>query len=164
MCDCSTLSDHDTHAQPAGGCGCGGEEKSSGGCGCGGAEEQLGGCGCGGSEAQPSAFDFGQRFSLDSSASESTATDPFPLAGGSAVKVCLTIFSQSGAASLDVAVLGTLDGDNFFAVTTQTITAGVGYHSFSVSGLTWRELRIGARAYSGSVPIVFSLYAFTSCA
>ncbi|KAF0241703.1 MAG: hypothetical protein FD180_4297 [Planctomycetota bacterium] len=156
MANTQAMNGHETHAQ--GGCGCGGQEKSGGSCGCGCDKKSK----AGGGEPPPSGFDFGQRFSLDSAAEDSTATDPFPLAGGSAVKVCVTIFSQAGAASLDVVVLGLL-GDNRFTVTTQTITGGVGYYSFSVTGLVWSELCIGARAYSGSVPIVFSIYAYTSC-
>lgn len=155
-CGCET--------KPMQGTGSSGGDASHGDCGCGGHEKKQGGCGCGGAKAgTPQGFDFGQRFCLDSSVDDSTATDPIPMGGGSAIEVCLTIFSQSGAASLDVVVLGAVL-ENFHTVTTQTITGGVGYYSFSVTGLVWNEFKLGLRAHSGSIPVVFSLYAFVSCA
>lgn len=121
-------------------------------------------CGHEQSAAKSNSFDFGQRFALDAAGDESTATDPFPLAGGSAAEICATIFTQAGAASLDVVLLGATDGDNFVAIDTQTLTGGVGYYAWAVTGLVWQELRIGVRAHSGSVPIVFALYVHTACA
>lgn len=167
----------DTYALPGSsaqtGCGCGGSAKSD--CGCGGQDTGCGcggkdqhddhGCGCGGDKSNAGlGVDLGQRFSLDATTSESTATDPFPSLGASGLEVCTTIFAQGGAATLTLVVLGTVDGDNWISILSQAITSGVGYVSFNVTGLAWRELRIGARASGGSVAILFSLYAYRYCA
>ncbi len=111
----------------------------------------------------PPACLLGLRFSLDSSADESTVTDAFPMRGENSLVISVTIFSQSGVGDLEAVVHGSLGGGTWFMVSTDTISSGQGAYSISVSDVGYPQVRVGFRASSGSAAIVFGADIFRSC-